>query len=462
MKLEDKSPSSYKQKKKEIDELSKICLEHDKIDPSLYSKYDVKRGLRDANGKGVLTGLTEVAEVRSYMIDDNEVVYIPGQLFYRGYNINDLVKGFIKEKRFGFEETSFLLIFGKLPTKEELAKFKDLLAYFRALPTNFVRDVIMKAPSKDVMNMMSRALLTMYSYDSQCDSTAVNVVLRQSMQLISIMPMLAVYSYHSYMHFKEDKSLVIHKPNPKLSAAEHFLYLLRDDSQYTKLEANTLDLCLVLHADHGGGNNSAFTTRVVTSTGTDTYSAISAAMASLKGPKHGGANIKVNEMMEDIKAHVKDWKDEDEVSAYLEKILKKKAFDRQGLIYGMGHAVYTISDPREILLKSFVEKLSAEKGTQEEFNLFEIVERKAPEVIAKSKTMERKNICPNVDFYSGFVYKMLGIPEQLFTPLFASARISGWSAHRLEELASGGKIIRPGYKNICDHKEYIPMRKRES
>lgn len=436
---------------------AKMCSKNDAIDPELYEIFDVKRGLRDKRGKGVLTGLTEVAEVKSYTIDDNEIVPCPGKLYYRGYDVEDLVHGFISENRFGYEETAYLLIFGDLPKKKDLAEFTEILDSFRELPKSFVKDVVMKAPSSDMMNTISKSILTLYSYDKSADDTSVENVLRQCLRLLAEMPMLAVYGYHAYQHYKKDESLIIHKPKHGLSAAEQFLHLLRDDSQYTELEAKTLDLCMVLHADHGGGNNSTFTTRVVTSSGTDTYSTISAALASLKGPKHGGANLKVMGMMEDIKKHVKHWDDENEVSAYLQKILDKKAYDNAGLIYGIGHAVYTISDPREVLLKTFVEKLSEAKGQDEEFTLYQTVEKCAPDLIAGKRKMYRETLSANVDFYSGFVYKMLDIPEELYTPLFAIARMAGWSAHRLEELVGNGKIIRPAYKNIIRHRDYVPI-----
>lgn len=454
--------SSISQYETKINRLAKICEANDNIDPELYTQYDVKRGLRDMRGKGVLAGLTEIAEVKSYTIDDNEIIPCAGQLFYRGYNVEDLVRGFIEENRFGFEETVYLLIFGTLPKEKELEDFKNILDSFRVLPRNFVKDVIMKAPSADMMNTISKSILTLYSYDKKADDVSINNVLRQSLQLISEIPMLAVYSYHAYQHFKKDQSLIIHKPKKGLSLAEHFLYLLRDDSEYTALEARTLDLCMVLHADHGGGNNSTFTTRVVTSSGTDTYSTVAAALASLKGPKHGGANLKVVGMMDDIKKNVKNWDDEVELKAYLKKILDKKAYDKAGLIYGIGHAVYTISDPRAVLLKMFVDKLAVEKGREKEYMLYQNVAKYAPEVIAKERKMYRETVSANVDFYSGFVYRMLAIPEELYTPLFAASRIAGWSAHRIEELVGGGKIIRPAYKTVTSHVEYVPIKERKT
>ena len=444
----------------EIQELTQVCRENDVIDPSLYARYNVKRGLRDVNGKGVLTGLTEIAEVKSYTIDDDEMIPCPGKLYYRGYNIEDLVNGFSKERRFGFEETTYLLMFGKLPTAEELKTFNTVVDSYRQLPTNFVRDVILKAPSSDMMNTLMRSVLTLYAYDSNPDSTALDNVLRQSLQLYAVMPLLAVYGYEAYEHYKEGKSLLIHQPKPGLSTAETLFHILRADSKYTKLEAKVLDLCLVLHADHGGGNNSAFTTRVVTSTMTDTYSSTAAALASLKGPRHGGANLKVDSMMEFLKGKVKHWDDDDEIRKQLERIISGKSFDKSGLIYGMGHAVYTVSDPRAVILRKFVTKLAEEKGCQEECAFYNKIEEIAPAVIANKKVMNRETICANVDFYSGFVYRMLGLPHELFTPIFAIARTAGWSAHRLEEIATGSKIIRPAYKNVVKHAQYTPLKKR--
>ena len=451
---------SHSENTPEIEKLATLCRDNNKIDDSLYYRYNVKRGLRDLNGKGVLTGLTEIAEVKSYTIDDDEMVPCPGKLYYRGYNVEDLVNGFVKEHRFGFEETAYLLIFGSLPTTKELKEFTDLLASYRTLPTNFVRDVIMKAPSKEMMNTLSRSILTLYPYDENADDVSVDNALRQCLQLTAVTPLLAVFGYQAFKHYKEGGSLVIHRPDPKMGTAETVLHLLRDDGKFTKFEARVLDLCLVLHADHGGGNNSTFTNRVVTSTLTDTYSAMAASLASLKGPRHGGANIKVVGMMDNIKKHVKDLEDEDAIRKHLEKILRGKAYDRKGLIYGVGHAVYTISDPRAVLLKSFVERLADKKNAKEEFEFYQRVERIAPEVITGNRRMYRANISVNVDFYSGLVYRLLGLPEELFTPLFAIARMAGWSAHRLEELSSGGKIIRPAYKNVVKHAHYIPMKNR--
>ncbi len=451
---------SHSENTPEIEKFADLCQQHNKIDELLYYRYNVKRGLRDMNGKGVLTGLTEIAEVKSYTIDDDEMVPCPGKLYYRGYNIEDLVKGFSKERRFGFEETAYLLIFGVLPTSKELKEFSEILSSYRTLPTNFVRDVVMKAPSKEMMNTLQRSVLTLYPYDSQADNVSIDNVLRQCLQLTSIMPLLSVYGYQAFKHYKEGGSLVIHQPKPHMGTAETILHLLRDDSKYTKFEARVLDLCLVLHADHGGGNNSTFTNRVVTSTLTDTYSAIAASLASLKGPRHGGANIKVVGMMDNIQKHVKDLKDEDAIRKYLEKILRGKAYDHQGLIYGVGHAVYTISDPRAVLLKKFVETLAEQKDEKETFDFYQRVERIAPEVIMGNRKMYRSDISINVDFYSGLVYRLLNLPEELFTPLFAIARMAGWTAHRLEELNSGGKIIRPAYKNVARHTKYVPINKR--
>ena len=442
----------------EIANLAGKCTSHT-IDPELYTKYSVKRGLRDLSGQGVLTGLTEIGEIKAYTIDECEYVPCEGQLFYRGYDIEEIVAGFIKDDRFGFEEVTYLLLFGELPSKKELASFCELLAKYRTLPTSFVRDIIMKAPSKDMMNTLARSVLTLYSYDEKADDISIPNVLRQSLQLISLFPLLSVYGYQAYRHYHDGESLFIHTPKPELSTAENILTILRPDQKYTKLEARILDIALVIHAEHGGGNNSTFTNHVVTSSGTDTYSAVAASLGSLKGPKHGGANIKVVQMFEDMKKNIKNWEDEKEVREYLHKLLNKQAFDNAGLIYGMGHAVYSLSDPRAKILKSFVEKLSVEKGMTKEFVLYSNVERLAPEVIASERKMF-KGVSANVDFYSGFVYSMLGLPVELYTPIFAIARISGWSAHRLEELINAGKIIRPAYKNVAKHKPYVSMEER--
>ena len=443
----------------EILRLAQTAREIGYIDPSLYEKYHVKRGLRDINGQGVLTGLTEIAEVHSYSIVDAEYVPCEGKLFYRGIDIEEMVESYRKNNSFGYEETTHLLLFGVLPTKEELAGFHNLLNEYRVLPTGFVRDVILKAPSRDVMNSLARSVLTLYSYDANADDTSVENVLRQSMQLIATFPMLALYSYQAFKHYHDFGDLLIRTPNPEYTTAQNILNLLRPDGKFTDIEAKTLDLCLVIHADHGGGNNSAFTTHVVTSTGTDTYSAIAAALGSLKGPRHGGANIKVVKMFDDIKENLKNWEDEEEIKQYLNDILDKKAFDKSGLIYGVGHAVYSLSDPRAKVFKSFVERLAEENGKIDEFRLYSKVEKLAPEVIMSRRKIF-KGVCVNVDFYSGFVYSMLGLPQELFTPLFAIARISGWCAHRVEEIVNAGKIIRPAYKNVAKHRKYVPIDER--
>lgn len=443
----------------EIVDLSKLSKQANLINSELYSRYDVKRGLRDNNGKGVLTGLTHISDVRATKIVDGEVLPDYGTLTYRGYNVKDLCKGFSGNRKYGFEEATYLLLFGELPDDAKLREFSNLLGYYRSLPTSFVRDIIMKAPSKDMMNTLARSVLTLYSYDDFADDVSLPNVLRQCLQLISLFPLLSIYGYHSYKHYHDGQSLIIHQPDPSLSTAENILHILRPDSSYTELEAKILDICLVLHMEHGGGNNSSFTTHVVTSSMTDTYSVIAAAIGSLKGPRHGGANIKVVQMFKDIKEHVSDWTDENEVSAYLEKILAGEAFDNQGLIYGVGHAIYSKSDPRAEVLRSFVEKLAIEKGYEKEYALYSIVERLAPKIIAGERKMY-KGVCVNVDFYSGLVYHMLDLPLELYTPIFAMARISGWSAHRMEELANNGKIIRPAYKTLCTDTEYIPIENR--
>ncbi len=443
----------------EIERLTEVCKEHSSLDLSLYGKYDVKRGLRDINGKGVLAGLTQVSNVQSTKIVDGQEVPCAGSLSYRGYDIKELTGGFIRDKRFGFEETAYLLLFGKLPDKEELKEFTDLLANQRSLPKNFTRDVIMKAPSSDIMNALSRSVLTLYSYDKNPDDISLPNVLRQCLNLISVFPLLSVYGYQAYNHFVRGKSLYIHNPKKELSTAENILRMLRPDKKYTALEAQILDIALILHMEHGGGNNSTFTTHVVSSSGTDTYSAIAAALGSLKGPKHGGANIKVVSMVQDMKKEVKDWEDEDEVRDYLKKLLHKEAFDRRGLIYGMGHAVYSVSDPRAEVFKGFVETLAKEKGRMKDYRLYSMVERLAPEVIAEERRIY-KGVSANVDFYSGFVYSMLDLPLELFTPMFAVARIVGWSAHRMEELINTDKIIRPAYKNVLAPAAYVPLEDR--
>ena len=442
----------------EINDLAKLCIEHNNIERDLYAKYEVKRGLRDLNGKGVLAGLTNISDVCAKKIVNGEEVPCAGNLYYRGYNIKDLVKGFLDAKHFGFEEIAYLLLFGELPTEQQLADFNGLLGKRRSLPPTFVRDVIMKATSHDMMNNIARCILQLYSYDDKADDTSIPNVLRQCLNLISQFPMLMVYGYHAY-NYRMGQDLYIYAPDPTKSTAENILMMLREDRKYTKLEAKILDMALVLHMDHGGGNNSTFTTHVVTSSGTDTYSTIAAAMASLKGPKHGGANIKVTQMFEDMKVQVKDWTDEDEVRRYLEALLNKEAFDKKGLIYGMGHAIYSVSDPRADIFKKFVKQLAGEKGCEKEYALYELVEHMAPEVIAEKRKMY-KGVNANVDFYSGLVYSMLDLPKQLYTPIFATARIVGWSAHRLEELENVDKIIRPAYKPLADYKEYVKLKDR--
>ena len=443
----------------EILSLSRLAQDSSEINPELYTKYEVKRGLRDINGKGVLAGLTDISAITSYTIEDNEMIPCEGKLYYRGINIKDLVNGFISENRFGFEEITYLLLFGSLPDKMELLSFTNLLANYRTLPTSFVRDIIMKAPSQDMMNTLARSVLTLYSYDDRADDISIPNVLRQCLQLISLFPLLSIYGYQAYSHYHDGNSLFIHAPKPELSTAENILHILRPDSSFTEFEARILDIALVLHMEHGGGNNSTFTTHVVSSSGTDTYSAIAAALGSLKGPKHGGANVKVVKMFQDMKEQVKDWKDEDEVSAYLTRLLNREAFDHAGLIYGMGHAVYSLSDPRADIFRSIVKRLAQEKGRQDEYELYFLTERLAKEVIAKERKIY-KGVSANVDFYSGFVYSMLDLPTELFTPIFAMARIVGWSAHRIEELNNGGKIIRPAYKSIARHRDYTPLKKR--
>lgn len=444
----------------EIERLTQECKDHSSIDLSLYGKYDVKRGLRDINGKGVLAGLTQVSNVRAVKVVDGKEVPCAGSLYYRGYNIKDLTAGFVKDNRFGFEETTYLLLYGKLPDRKELEDFQNLLANQRSLPTNFVRDVIMKAPGRDIMNALSRSVLTLYSYDNNPDDISLPNVMRQCLNLISVFPLLSVYGYQAYNHYVRGKSLYIHNPKKNLSTAENILRMLRPDKKYTDLEAKILDLALILHMEHGGGNNSTFTTHVVSSSGTDTYSAIAAALGSLKGPKHGGANIKVVSMFQDLKKNVKDISDEEEVREYLKKLLHKEAFDKRGLIYGMGHAIYSVSDPRAQVLKGFVETLAREKGRMKEYNLYAMVEQMAPEVIAEERHIY-KGVSANVDFYSGFVYSMLDLPLELYTPIFAVARIVGWSAHRMEELINTDKIIRPAYKNVLAPAVYVPLKERE-
>ena len=423
-----------------------LCIDHDRISDDLYKQYGVNRGLRDVNGKGVLTGLTTISKMVSFKNVDGLQTPCDGELWYRGYNIQELV-AMCGENGFGFERTAYLLIFGEMPTEAEAQEFRKILGECRCLPTNFTRDVIMKAPSKDIMNSMTRSILTLASYDSTALSGELSDSLYQCINLIAVFPMLAAYAYHAYNHYENDDSMYIHRPDPELSTAENLLLMLRPDKKYTALEAKVLDVALMLHMEHGGGNNSTFTTRVVTSSGSDTYSTIAAAMSSLKGPKHGGANIKVMEMMKNIRENVSDTKDKEAVKDYLVKILKGEAFDGKGLIYGMGHAVYSLSDPRERIFRSFVEKLAAEKHREDDLALYEYIEDEAPMLIAEQRKI-MKGVSPNVDFYSGFVYDMLGIPSELYTAIFAIARIVGWSAHRIEELATASKIIRPAYMSV--------------
>ena len=441
-----------------FDQQQPLCAEHDRISKDLYKEFGVKAGLRDENGKGVLAGLTNISDIRAFQYVDGVKKPADGQLLYRGYDVKDLIRG-SSGSRFAFEEAGYLLLFGELPTQEKLEEFCRVLGECRTMPTNFTRDVIMKAPSHDIMNSMARSVLTLASYDPKAGDLEISNVLRQSIQLAGIFPMLAVYSYHAYNHYEKDGSMYIHRPDPELSTAENFLRMLRPDMKYTELEARVLDVALLLHAEHGGGNNSTFTTRVVTSSGTDTYSAMAAALCSLKGPRHGGANLKVMEMFENIEENVINWEDENELRTYLTKILDREAFDGTGLVYGMGHAVYTLSDPRCVILKEYAKKLSAEKHREKEFALYESVERIAGECIAKKRRL-LKPVCANVDFYSGFVYAMLGLPKELYTPIFAISRISGWSAHRIEELVNEGKIIRPAYKYVGHHRPYVAIERR--
>ena len=450
---------SYAEITPRVEKLAQLCTDNSSIDPALYAEHKVNRGLRDINGKGVLTGLSEISEIVSSKTVDGESVSCEGKLFYRGIDIESIVDGFVREKRFGFEETVYLLLFGNLPTSEQLAEFKEVLSGYRTLPTSFVRDIIMKAPSTDMMNTLARSVLTLYAYDDNPMERSVPNILRQCLQLIANFPCLAVYGYQAYEYYHNGNSFFIHTPKPELGAAENILHMLRADSKYTELEARILDLSLVLHAEHGGGNNSTFTTHVVSSSGTDTYSVIAAALGSLKGPKHGGANIKVVQMFEDMKKNVSDWTDETEVGEYLSGLLRKKNFDKAGLIYGMGHAVYSLSDPRADIFRGFVKNLAEEKGRVEEYNLYAMVERLAPEIIGKERKTY-KGVSANIDFYSGFVYSMLDLPKELYTPLFAMARIAGWSAHLIEETINAGKIIRPAYMNVAPRRQYTPINER--
>ena len=441
-----------------MDEMSEVCVRNNHIEPSLYQKHNVKRGLRDIDGTGVVAGLTEISEINSFYIDENgNRVEHEGELFYRGIPIRDLVDGFISEGRFGFEETAYLLFFGELPTPAQLEHFTTMLAEYRRLPESFVRDIIMKAPSTDMMNVIARSVLTLYSYDANPDDISISNVLRQSLQLLAQFPMLSTYGYQVYAHYHSDSSLIIHQPDPALSTAQNFLRLMRANKKFTDLEAQILDICLVLHAEHGGGNNSTFTNHVVTSSGTDTYSAVAASLGSLKGPRHGGANVKVSKMFEDLKATTPCT--DSAIRDYIVRLLDQKAFDRAGLVYGIGHAVYSISDPRADILREYAEKLANAKGLQADYEYYEKVARIAPEVIGEKRKMY-KGVSANVDFYSGLIYTMLKIPTELYTPLFSVARIAGWSAHRIEELANKGKIIRPGYTAVAPRQDYVPLEKR--
>lgn len=448
--------------KSELDNFKKthagLCLDNGKINVEFYEKYGVKRGLRDKNGQGVVAGLTTISEVLASKETPEGRVPCAGRLSYRGINVIDLIKG-RGSNRFGFEEATYLLLFGKLPTKEQLDEFIAVLSDFRTLPTNFTRDVVMKAPSKDIMNSLTKSVLTLAAYDDLASDLSLDNVLGQCLRLISCFPMLSVYAYHAYNHYECDDSLYIHRPDPSLSTAENILRMLRPDMKYSELEARVLDTALILHMEHGGGNNSSFTTHVVTSSGSDTYSTMAAALCSLKGPKHGGANIKVVEMMEDIKAHVSDTADDDALRDYLSKIVDKQAFDKKGLIYGMGHAIYSVSDPRAQVFRSFVKELAIEKGRTDDFELYSKVETMGKDIIAQKRKIY-KGVSINVDFFSGFVYSMLGIPEELFTPIFAIARVAGWSAHRIEELINTDKIIRPAYKSVGEQQNYLPLEER--
>jgi len=444
-----------------INNLSSLAEKHNRIALELYQKHNVKRGLRNADGSGVLVGLTEIGDVHGFIFDEGEKIPAQGRLTYRGIKIEDLVAGFQKEKRSGFEEVCYLLLFGDLPVEQQLEDFKSMLAEHRELPNGFTENMILKAPSSDIMNKLARSVLAAYSYDPNPDDISIKNVLRQCIELIARFPTMAAYGYQAKSHYFNNKSLFIHNPQKNLNTAENILHLIRPDSKYSKLEAETLDLSLVLHAEHGGGNNSTFTDHVVSSSETDTYSAIAAAVGSLKGPKHGGANIRVMAMMEDIKTNVKDWQDEEEIDGYLVKIINRQAGDRSGLIYGIGHAVYTLSDPRAVLLKQKIAEMAKEKSYSEEFQLYKIVEKLAPAAFKRVKNSD-KVVSANVDFYSGFVYKMLNIPQELYTPIFAIARIAGWSAHRIEEIISGGRIIRPAYRNVSTRQPYIYLSERES
>lgn len=453
-------PSSYSKITPEIEQLAELTKKASYVNPELYTEYGVKRGLRDINGKGVLVGITNISEVNSQRVIDGKNVPIPGELYYRGYNVADIVKNIKPDNHFGFEEITYLLLFGELPTRQQLNDFIKMLSSYRTLPKNFVRDSILKKPSSDMMNSLARSVLALYSYDDNPDDISESNVLRQCIQLIAMFPLLSVYGYQAYRYYDKGDSLIIHRPKKEYSTAENILHCLRDDSSFTPLEAKLLDVALILHAEHGGGNNSTFTTHLVSSSGTDTYSAIAAALGSLKGPRHGGANIKVVKMFADLKKHVKDWTDEDEVATYLRALLHKEAFDHAGLIYGIGHAVYSVSDPRAVIFQGYVEQLAEAKGYEKEYALYSLVERLAPQIIAEERKMY-KGVSPNVDFFSGFVYQMLGLPIELFTPIFAIARIAGWSAHRMEEICHHDKIMRPAYMTVEEHREYVPIDERQ-
>lgn len=452
-------PSSYSKITPEIEKLASLTEKASYVNPELYTEYGVKRGLRDLNGKGVLVGITNISEVNSQRVIGGKNVPIPGELYYRGYNVQDIVKNIKPDNHFGFEEITYLLLFGELPTKQQLQDFIKLLSSYRTLPKNFVRDSILKKPSNDMMNSLARSVLALYSYDDNPDDISEENVLRQCLQLIAMFPLLSVYGYQAYRYYSKGDSLIIHRPKKEYSTAENILHCLRDDSSFTPLEAKLLDVALILHAEHGGGNNSTFTTHLVSSSGTDTYSAIAAALGSLKGPRHGGANIKVVKMFADLKKHVKDWTDEEEVGTYLRALLHKEAFDHAGLIYGIGHAVYSISDPRAVIFQGYVEQLAEAKGYEKEYALYSLVERLAPQIISEERKIY-KGVSPNVDFFSGFVYQMLGLPIELFTPIFAIARIAGWSAHRMEEICHHDKIMRPAYMTVAEHREYVPIDER--
>ena len=453
-------PSSYSKITPEIEQLAELTKKASYVNPELYTEYGVKRGLRDINGKGVLVGITNISEVNSQRVIDGKNVPIPGELYYRGYNVADIVKNIKPDNHFGFEEITYLLLFGELPTRQQLNDFIRMLSSYRTLPKNFVRDSILKKPSSDMINSLARSVLALYSYDDNPDDISESNVLRQCIQLIAMFPLLSVYGYQAYRYYDKGDSLIIHRPKKEYSTAENILHCLRDDSSFTPLEAKLLDVALILHAEHGGGNNSTFTTHLVSSSGTDTYSAIAAALGSLKGPRHGGANIKVVKMFADLKKHVKDWTDEDEVATYLRALLHKEAFDHAGLIYGIGHAVYSVSDPRAVIFQGYVEQLAEAKGYEKEYALYSLVERLAPQIIAEERKMY-KGVSPNVDFFSGFVYQMLGLPIELFTPIFAIARIAGWSAHRMEEICHHDKIMRPAYMTVEEHRKYVPIDERQ-